>query len=150
MLAGANAICSQCHDKGSPGANAAAEMAGLINKLDSSLDRSDEILKRASRSGMEVSEAVAEQLEGRENLIKAKVAVHAFDVAAVRKPAEAGLAIGAKTLAAGEEALKERDFRRAGLGISLFLIALTIAGLRLKLRDVERVKPDQPSEGPRS
>jgi predicted CXXCH cytochrome family protein len=138
MLAGPNAVCTTCHDKGSAGAEAAGQMAGLIKKLDGALARSDEILKQASRSGMEVSEAVLKQQEGRENLVKARVAVHAFDLPALRKPAGAGLAIAAETHAAGQAALKERNFRRFGLAVSLAAIALTILGLRLMLRQIER------------
>ncbi len=145
MLAGADAVCSQCHEKGSAGANAAAEMAGLITKLDSALTHSDEILARAVRSGMEVSEATAAEQAGREALVKARVSVHAFNPAVVRKQAGEGLAIASTTYAAGQGALKERDFRRYGLGVSLFAIVLTIAGLRLKLREVERAQAERAS-----
>jgi hypothetical protein len=64
--------------------------------------------------------------------------VHAFSLDAVRKPAEAGLAIAARTYAAGEAALEERGRRRLGLVVSLVAIAITIAGLWLALRAVER------------
>lgn len=138
MLAGPNAVCATCHEKGSPGGDAAVRMAGVLTRLDAALGRSDAILKQASRSGMEVSEAVLQQQEGQENLVKARVAVHASNPAAVGKPAEAGLSIAAAAYAAGQAALKESTVRRFGLGVSLFAIAITILGLRLTLRRLER------------
>jgi predicted CXXCH cytochrome family protein len=138
MLAGAQSVCAQCHEAKSTGGAAAAEMAGLIRGLDRELRISDRILERAADAGMEVSEAALRQQEARENLVKARVAVHAFRVAAVAKPVEEGLRIAAETRRAGVEALKERDRRRVGLGVSLVTIAVTIAGLWLAIRSLER------------
>jgi predicted CXXCH cytochrome family protein len=137
MLAGANSVCTQCHDSDSAGGAAAARMAAGIGNLESALERSDAALSRARSSGMEVSEAQLRQMEARENLIKARVAVHAFDVAAVEKPVNDGLAIAKETLEAGEGALKERDSRRVGLALSLVTILVTLAGLWLAIRTLE-------------
>ena len=90
MLAQTEAGCGQCHDANSAGGKAAAEMAGLLAKLEGALGRSEEVLDRARQSGMEVSEAQLRQGDAREALIKARVAVHAFDPAAVRKAGERG------------------------------------------------------------
>lgn len=52
MLAGADAVCSQCHDGESAGGRAAAAaMAGAITGLDESLNRSDRMLARATPGG---------------------------------------------------------------------------------------------------
>ncbi len=141
MLAGSKAVCSQCHEPDSAGGKAAAEMAGLIGKLSTTLDASDEVLGRAQRSGMEVSDAVAKQQEGREALVKARVAVHEFRPEGVAKTVNGGLKLAAETRAAGEHALKERDNRRIGLGVALIAIALTILGLWLALRSIESRGP---------
>lgn len=140
MLAGPNAVCTQCHDADSAGGKAAIQMAGLITGLDGAL-KTDAILRRAARSGMEVSEALLRQREAQEDLVKARVAVHAFNVAAVAKPVQAGLAVAAGTHRAGEDALQERNNRRVGLAIALVAILITMAGLRLALRAVERAGP---------
>lgn len=137
MLTGPTAVCSQCHDATSAGGIAAAEMAQQITGLEKALERSDEILANAQQSGMEVSEALLRQREGRENLVKAAVAVHAFQTAAVRKPVNEGLAIAAATYQAGVSALKERRNRRLGLSASLIAIAITILGLWLAIRSIE-------------
>ena len=137
MLAGPNAVCSQCHDATSAGGIAAADMAQQITTLDKALERSDQILANAQQSGMEVSEALLRQREGRENLVKAAVAVHAFRTAAVQKPVKEGLAIAAETYQAGVSALKERRTRRQGLSVSLIAIAITMLGLWLAIRTIE-------------
>jgi hypothetical protein len=141
MLAGPASVCKQCHDADSAEGQTAAGMAAQITKLEASLKSSDAILDVAARSGMEVSEAVLKQRDGREALVKAQVAVHTLDPAAVQQAAGIGLAIAAETRHAGESALKERDFRRFGLIFALIAIALTIAGLWLLVRTIERARP---------
>ena len=113
------------------------KMARLIKSLTAALDRSDVLLEGARRSGMEVSEALLRQSEGRESLVKAKVAVHAFQVGAVGTPVTEGLVIAGETYQAGETALKERRFRRIGLAFSLLAILATIIGLGLAIRMIE-------------
>jgi len=137
MLSGPKAVCSQCHDATSEGGKTAAEMAKLIEGLDAALNRSEAVLTRARDSGMEVSEAQMRQMEGHEDLVKARVAVHAFQLAAVAKPIKDGMAIADETRRAGESALKERDHRRVGLGLSLITIIITMLGLRLAIRSLE-------------
>ena len=137
MLAGSGAVCAQCHDATSAGGVAAAEMARELTRLDTALNRSDEILNRARDSGMEVSEALLRQMEGREALVKARVAVHAFQAAAVAGPVKEGLAVAAETRRAGERALEDRNRRRIGLALSLVTILITMCGLWMAIRSLE-------------
>ena len=104
MLAGPESVCSQCHERRFARRLAATEMGGLIRKLSAALERSDAILNQAARSGMEVSEATLRQGDARETLVKASVAVHAFQTDAVAKPVDEGLAIARQTHQAGEAA----------------------------------------------
>jgi len=149
MLAGEGSVCKQCHEAGSAESRTAAGMAATITKLDSALKSSDAVLAQAARSGMEVSEAVMKEQDGREALVKARVAVHTLDPFVVQKAAEAGMAIAAETRHAGEAALKERDFRRFGLLFALLAIAVTIAGLWLAVRALERGAPPLEESGRR-
>ena len=144
MLAGEGSVCGGCHDAQSAGGKTAAEMFRLIRELDASLARSGEIVGRARLSGMEISEAVVRLQEGKDALIKARVAVHTFRAAEVAKPVDQGLRIAAETYQAGQSALRERDFRRVGLGISLIAILLTMAGLWLAIRALERKPQGNP------
>ena len=61
-----------------------------------------------------------------------------IQVAAVKKQADAGLTIAQKAYARGVRALEELRFRRTGLVVSLVIIVVLIAGLVLKLRQLER------------
>ncbi len=134
---GPKSVCLTCHTEGDQGYAVAQRMAGDIAKLKTFLERADEILTTAERSGMEVSSARLELTNARESLIKARVNVHSFDVEEVRKLTEQGVDISAKTYQAGVAALQERDLRRKGLGLSLIFIVLAITGLYLKIRRIE-------------
>ena len=144
MLAGNSAVCTQCHEAGSAGGAAAARMAGMLTQLDAALNQSDAVLNRARDSGMEVSEPILRQMEGREDLVKARVALHTFQVAAMAKPVEQGLAVAAETRRAGEKALHDRDTRRIGLALSLVTILVTMAGLWMAIRTLESKAPVVP------
>jgi predicted CXXCH cytochrome family protein len=137
MLEGKTAVCSQCHDESSSGGNTAQAMASLIKSLDESVKRSDRVLERARSYGMEVSEALLRQNEAKANLVKARVAVHAFRTDAVRAPVTEGLSIALETANAGDAALREREHRRFGLGVSLVCILITLIGLWLTIRRIE-------------
>jgi hypothetical protein len=113
-------------------------MAKSIERLAGALRRSDEALQRAASLGLEVSEAQLQQQEGLEALVKARVAVHAFDPAAVNEPVNQGLKVAEVTYRAGVDALAEGNRRRVGLGISLITIVITMAGLWLAIRRIER------------
>lgn len=65
------------------------------------------------------------------------MAVHTSDPEAVEKVTEEGVKISERAHEAGVLALKERDFRRKGLGVSLILIIFTILGLYLRIRQIE-------------
>jgi len=138
MLAGSQSVCLPCHDSGTAGANTAAEMFKQISGLSASMKRSDDILDQVQRSGLEISEAQMRQMDVHEQLVRAQVAVHAFQVAAVKAPVDEGLKISAQTYQAGQAALKERNVRRMGLGVSLAAILITMIGLWLAIRSLER------------
>lgn len=134
---GEHAVCIQCHSKGDKGYAAAKQMADDIAKVKAVYQRADQILNTAERSGMEVSSARVELTSAHGDLIKARVNVHTFNPADVEKLTDSGLKISQKAYEAGVAALKERDFRRKGLGVALVFIILAISGLYLKIRQME-------------
>jgi len=137
MLTGSASVCAGCHDAGTQPANTAAQMAGWLDGLDAAIKQSDAVLATAEQSGMEVSEAQVRLIEGRENLVKSRLALHGMQPDQMRIPIEAGMAIARETRSAGENALHERDFRRYGLGVSVILIALAILAIRGLIRRIE-------------
>ncbi len=151
MLVGSTAVCSQCHEDGTPGAKTATQMAQWIDNLGAALTRSETVLARAEQYGMEVSEAQVRLLDGREDLVKARLAMHTFQPDEMRKPIEAGMGIADETLKAGGSALREKDIRRLGLAISATFILITVAAIWLLLRRLEAKGsgPLAPDAGPK-
>ena len=115
----------------------AAQMAGWLDGLDAALKHSETVLASAEKSGMEVSEAQVRLIDGRENLVKARLALHSMRPAEMQKPVDAGMAIAKSTQKAGEFALHENDTRRIGLAVSVVLIGIAILAIRLLLRRME-------------
>lgn len=132
------AVCSTCHSADDKGGKAAAQTRALIDSLRAESDKAGAILLQAERAGMEVSQAQFDLNAARDELVKARTAVHAFDVEAVRKEVVPGLAVSAKAYARGVRALEELGFRRKGLAVSLVVIIALIAGLVVKIRQVDR------------
>jgi hypothetical protein len=87
---------------------------------------------------MEVSQPKLQAAQARDALLKARVTIHTFRDADLRRDTDAGLAVTRQTYAAGEKALAEWKFRRIGLGLSLAMIALTLVGLRLYITALEK------------
>ncbi|HEV8663185.1 MAG TPA: hypothetical protein VGT06_08615, partial [Candidatus Methylomirabilis sp.] len=135
---GEGAVCAACHAAGDKGGKGAADMRALIDGLRGETDKARTILLQAEHAGMEVSQAQFELKGATDALVKARAAVHAFTVEAVKQEAEAGLAISAKAYARGVRALEELQFRRKGLAVSLGVILALIVGLVLKIRQVDR------------
>ena len=94
-------------------------MAGWLDGLDTALKQSETLLAKAEKSGMEVSEAQVRLIDGRENLVKARLALHSMKPAEMQKPVDEGMAIAKATQKAGEFALHEKDTRRLGLAVSV-------------------------------
>ena len=134
---GNESICTNCHVSGDPGFAAAGRIHDDLAKLDATLKNSDEVLDKAERSGMEVSQARLEEAQGRDSLIKARVTIHSFQPDKVEQDTQAGMKIAEKTYKAGLQALAERDYRRKGLGLSLITIVAVLIGLWMYIRQIE-------------
>ena len=135
---GANAVCTQCHADGDDGAKQAVAMHDQLSSLASAIAASDSLLGRAEQQGMEVSQALQQEEQARDALLKARVSVHAFSETDLKKDTDAGFSIARQTHAAGETAMKEWKFRRVGLGLSVAAIALALVGLGLYIRKMEQ------------
>jgi len=128
----------QCHTAGDTGSMQAEAMHTQLTSLASAIAASEELLSRAERQGMEVSQPKLQETQARDALLKARVAVHAFRDSELKQDTDAGLAVTRQTYAAGQKAMQEWRFRRVGLGLSLVMIALTLVGLGFYIRNLER------------
>jgi hypothetical protein len=136
--------CVSCHSPGEPEYAAAEQMAAASTRLRSSLAAAREALGRAERAGMEVSADRVALQAAQDKVVETRVLVHSFDrerfLAAAGEGAAAadrGLAAADRGLAAAERAFRELRRRRVGLGVSLLLIAAVIAGLVVKIRQLD-------------
>ena len=135
---GEGAVCRRCHVAGAGGGVLAAAMRSLIDSLRTAFDEADSLLSTAEFSGMEVSEALFELQGAQMALVQARAAVHTFNVLAVEEEVATGLEIATHAYTHGEELLDELQFRRLGLMISVIIIALLIAGIALKIKELEQ------------
>lgn len=131
-------ICASCHTDGDPGLKAAGEIHAQLADLQAQIGRSKEILDRAAESGMEVSQAQLDLIQANDALTKARVSVHSFRPAEVAKEVAAGKGVAEKTYQSGVHTMRERNYRRIGLSVSLLVIGATLIGLRLFIREIER------------
>ena len=134
---GPEAVCMRCHTPGDQCDQARAGLQANLMRLDAAIKSADQVLGLAERSGMEVSEARLAQDQARDSLTKARVTIHSFRTDLVDQDVQAGLKVAAKDLQAGQEAMVERNRRRAGLGVSLVAIGIVLVGLRLYITKIE-------------
>ncbi|HSM17584.1 MAG TPA: cytochrome c3 family protein [Gemmatimonadales bacterium] len=135
---GEGAACVRCHKPESASGEKIQAMRSLLDSLILSSHRADSLLLRAENSGVEVSQALFD-LEGAQTaLVQARAAVHAFVVDSVAAHVNAGLVITDTASARGDRAMGELRFRRTGLAVSVGIILLLIAGLMLRIREIDR------------
>jgi predicted CXXCH cytochrome family protein len=137
---GGGAVCAGCHAAEDPGGKGAVAMRVLIDSLRGESEKAHAVLLQAEQAGMEVSQAQFELKGATDALVKARAAVHAFTIEAVKQAVEAGIGIATKAYARGVRALEELQFRRRGLAVSVVVILALIVGLVFKIRQVERRK----------
>lgn len=135
---GPEALCVNCHEPGSTGYLAAQAMREHLERVKSQLSSAEAVVTKAERLGMDVNEAVFELHEAEAKLTQARTYVHSFSADAMQPLAEAGLEHAQRAQAQGDEAVEAFDFRRHGLWVTLAIIGLLVAGLLLKIRDIDR------------
>jgi len=132
------AVCVNCHDGKSKGYQSAAGIRASLDELRGAVQRAGAILEQAEKAGMEVSLAKFELRGASDNLLKTRAAVHRFDAEVVKNLSDDGVQTAKKMYAKGEQALKDLRFRHRGLWISVGIILVAIAGLVLKIREIDR------------
>ncbi len=138
LLRGAQGKCSSCHKRESAGGKAAAAMRADLLGLARETQSARDVLRQAAEAGMEVSRPQFELVKAENALTKARADVHLFQVFAVHQTVTDGLGVARSVKAVAKRVLKERDFRRKWLFVSLAFILLAVVGLTLKIRDLDR------------
>jgi nitrate/TMAO reductase-like tetraheme cytochrome c subunit len=142
---GPQSVCTNCHAEGDAGFKVATTTQQKLSGLESAIARADELLARAERSGMEVSQAKLSQTQARDALTKARVSIHSVTVDRIMQDVQTGTKLAEQNLAAGNQALADRDYRRWGLGVSVIVILLTIVGLWLYIWEIEGRNRSRPA-----
>jgi hypothetical protein len=135
-------ICMTCHTAGDSCDVATGRMFDAIVTLDREIRSADDLLHRAELAGMEVRDAQFKLgSEGTNAVVEARALIHAFDPERLIERTGEGRVVAAAALAAGETAMGEIQYRRAGLAVSLVLVLLVLVALYLKIREVDRRRP---------
>ncbi|MBI4168512.1 MAG: cytochrome b N-terminal domain-containing protein [Acidobacteria bacterium] len=135
---GEGTVCGQCHEPGDACDRQSVEVRAAIDWYAGALGEAQEVLARAERAGMEVSEALFTlKKEGVSGLVETRALIHSFDTGRLVGRAEEGVKTAGAARAAGERALAELQFRRKGLAVSIVFIGLLLGGLYLKIREVD-------------
>jgi predicted CXXCH cytochrome family protein len=135
---GEKAVCVNCHDVTSVGYQQAAAIRTSLDDLRGAVQRAAAILDRAEHAGMEVSQAKFELRGATDALLKTRATVHQFDPAPIKKLSDEGVQIANKTYDKGVKAMDDLRFRHRGLWISVGIILVAIAGLVLKIKEIDR------------
>jgi hypothetical protein len=135
---GDKAICGNCHTPQDTGGKTAVAMREIIERLRTDYETAHAVLAKSENAGMEVSQALFELNGAKTALVKARAAIHGFNLDGVNAEVKPGLEISDKARARGVRALDEIQFRRKGLAVSVLIILALIVGLVLKIRQMER------------
>ncbi len=134
---GPKSVCTNCHTPDVPQYKAAETMGRAVQGLSARLTEAHALLDRAERAGMEVSADRFALRTGQDHLVEARVLVHAFDQDRFMAAVKEGMSSAEAGVTAADRAFAELRQRRTGLVVSLVVIAGVIAGLVLKLREIE-------------
>jgi len=110
---------------------AGIEIKKMFLDLQTKIDQADATLRKASKLGMEVGEAQMEQTQARDDLTKARVTLHSFEVARVKRDVEAANKVANKNEQAGLQALLESKYRRMAQRPTIDFIDTYSAAYRL-------------------
>lgn len=135
---GDKAICGNCHTPQDTGGKTAVAMRETIEKLRIDYETAHAILAKSENAGMEVSQPLFELNGAKTALVKARAAIHGFNLDGVNAEVKQGLEISDKARSRGVRALDELQFRYKGLAVSVLVILALVVGLVLKIRQMER------------
>lgn len=135
---GEKSVCVQCHDKGSAGFTAAAALKGAIDAYQDRYDREAVTLDLAERKGVEISDPRFKLQGALTVLFSAKNLVHSLSTDEVGKKLAESDPVLTEVEKAGAEALREAKFRRSGLIVATFFLALFGVALFFKIRTMHK------------
>ncbi len=135
---GAGGVCLDCHKSDSKGYAAAGAMKSSIEALKADMKDSEDIIAKAEKLGMEVSDTKFYLDEAKNSLTKARTYIHTFSKDKVAEITKDGIASADKAKNQGKKALGEFNFRRKWLVLVIGIILSLVFALYLKVRGMEK------------
>lgn len=135
---GGEAVCVRCHEEGSKGYRAAAEIRASIDSLRTMIASVEAMAERADRAGGFVEEIRFDIQQATTSLLRARTLVHTFDPQRVKEEVGNGLKTIQEARQAAVATLRELQKRRMGLGAFLVIVVGLILLLVEKIRQVDR------------
>ena len=128
------AVCATCHDASGNGAATISQVRQGLDGLTSAIANATAVVDRAEHAGMLVDEARVALHKAHEQLVQARVLVHAFASEPFIKVASPGMEAAQSSRLAGERALEELQTRRLGLAVATLFIIGFLLTLAWKIR----------------
>jgi len=131
------ALCIECHDAGTAGYLAAAQMRMAIDSLKKAIDAAETTVLEAETKGVEGGQARFDLGAAKDNLTRVRSVIHTFDRAQVTEITAAGILTAAGVQKTAQAALGDIKARQIGLATSLILVLLVAFALWRKIRKVD-------------
>jgi len=134
---GEKAVCIQCHEPDSEPYQIASRIKEKLDELIKKINNADNILEKADKQGVAVSEPKFRLIDANTVLIQVRNLTHSFSLVDIEEKIEEGEKVVAEVITAGEAALREAKFRKTGLIIATFFIFLLAIALFLKIKQIK-------------
>jgi len=138
---GDKAVCIHCHEPDSKPYQVASRIKEKVDEFVEKIHFADNLLERADRQGVEVSEPKFRLIEANTALIMARNLTHSFSLEEIEGKIEEGEKVVAEVTEAGEAALREAKFRKTGLIIATCFIFLLAIAIFLKIKQISKKTP---------
>jgi predicted CXXCH cytochrome family protein len=135
---GEKAVCIQCHEVKSKPFQIAFRIKQKLDIFLKRIKKAEDLLDRADREGVEISEQKFKLKEVNTTLIQVRNLIHGLNVSEIEEKIKEGNKLLSEIISAGKSALKEAKFRRKGLIFALFFIFLLAIALFLKIRQINK------------
>ena len=133
-----DAVCIECHEAGTKVSEVVDSIKERLEEYKTQMHLSEQLLEKADRQGVEISESKYLLLEANTVLIQIRNLVHGFSLEKIDQKFGEGIKILDEVKIAGQDALKEAQFRKTGLIIATLFIFLFATALYLKIRNLNR------------
>jgi predicted CXXCH cytochrome family protein len=128
------ALCAQCHAPASKGAGTATAIRSALEDLKAAITDASAVVASAENAGVDMTDAKLPLSDAQTQLILARNLVHSLSLREVQTAAAQGAGLTSRAVSLGRAGLAEIEFRRRGLGLALFVIAILALGLYLKIK----------------